>query len=77
MDNNDIIVDQVKGLLPTVLEFMQKHKDKINDFDYGCLVQERIWEASFFNVHDNEEEVIFYFTAPSDIELIEKIKSHS
>ena len=70
------IVKEVKGVLPTVVEFMENNENLVNDFDYGYLYGAGVWEASFFKVHEDEtEDLVFYFTASSDSELIEKIKN--
>lgn len=70
------IVKQVKGVLPTVVEFMENNENLVNDFDYGYLYGAGVWEASFFKVHEDEtEDLVFYFTASSDSELIEKIEN--
>jgi hypothetical protein len=71
------IVKEVKGVLPTVVEFMEVHKDIVNDFDYGYLYGAGVWEAEFFKVHDDDtEDLVFHFTASSDVELIETLQSH-
>lgn len=63
------IVSEVKGVLPTVVEFMEKNPH-IADFDFGFLYGAGIWECTFF---DENDEAIIYITASSDEELIDKI----
>ena len=65
----DKIVSEVKGVLPTVVEFMDKNPH-IADFDFGFLYGAGIWECTFF---DENDEAIIYITASSDEELIQKI----
>lgn len=69
----DKIVKEVKGVLPTVLQFMNKHPF-IADFDYGFLYGAGIWEATFF---DENDEAILYFTAASDSELVDEINGYT
>tara|TARA_R110000822_G_scaffold151027_4_gene290112 strand:- start:198 stop:428 length:231 start_codon:yes stop_codon:yes gene_type:complete len=72
-ETQDLIVREVKGVLPTVVEFMEKNKDKVDDFDYGFLYEEGIWEATFFN----GDEAVVYVTASNDSELIKKINNYT
>lgn len=65
----DKIVSEVKGVLPTVVDFMENNP-QIADFDFGFLYGAGIWECTFF---DENDEAIMYITASSDEELIEKI----
>lgn len=66
----DKIVSEVKGVLPTVVEFMERNPH-IADFDFGYLYGAGIWECTFFN---EDDDAIMYLTASSDEQLIEKIR---
>ena len=69
----DKIVAEVKGVLPTVVEFMERNPH-IADFDFGFLYGAGIWECTFF---DENDEAILYFTASNDMELKYKIISYT
>jgi|DEB0MinimDraft_4_1074332.scaffolds.fasta_scaffold297358_1 hypothetical protein len=62
------IVENVKSILPQVVNFMEEHK--FADFDYGYLYSTGVWEASFFNEND---EVVLYLTASNQNELVEML----
>ena len=65
----DKIVSEVKGVLPTVVEFMESNPH-IADFDFGYLYGAGIWECTFF---DENDEAIIYITAANEMDLRYKI----
>lgn len=68
-EEQDKIVSKVKGVLPTVVEFMDRNPH-ITDFDFGFLYGAGVWECTFF---DENDEAVIYLTASNDSELQYKI----